>query len=102
MWYLTIDDFIAAPDAEGEDDDMARRSAANHRLNIREQELNDQDLARIAEEVSQRHKRSAVRYTGDMNEVPQRLLMPSVNDANLWQVRCKVCFVAFFALDFLS
>ncbi|KAH9993332.1 early transcription elongation factor of RNA pol II, NGN section-domain-containing protein [Russula compacta] len=24
-----------------------------------------------------------------MNEVPQRLLMPSVQDANLWQVRCK-------------
>jgi transcription elongation factor SPT5 len=25
-----------------------------------------------------------------MNEVPQRLLMPSVHDASLWQVRVKV------------
>ncbi|KAH9077820.1 transcription elongation factor Spt5 [Lactarius deliciosus] len=70
-------------------EDGVRRPAHHVRLDRRERELNDQDLARIAEDVSQRYKRSAVRYTGDMNEVPQRLLMPSVQDANLWQVRCK-------------
>jgi transcription elongation factor SPT5 len=25
-----------------------------------------------------------------MNEIPQRLLMPSVHDASLWQVRVRV------------
>jgi transcription elongation factor SPT5 len=87
------DEFIAEPEGDG-DDEGARRPAHHVRLDRRERELNDQDLARIAEDVSQRYKRSAVRYTGDMNEVPQRLLMPSVQDANLWQVRCKVssCF----------
>jgi len=84
------DEFIAEPEGDGDDEEGPRRSVHHARLDRRDRELNDQDLARIAEDVSQRYKRSAVRYTGDMNEVPQRLLMPSVQDANLWQVRCKV------------
>jgi transcription elongation factor SPT5 len=84
------DEFIAEPEAEGDDEEGPRRSVHHARIDRRERELNDQDLARIAEDVSQRYKRSAVRFAGDMNEVPQRLLMPSVQDANLWQVRCKV------------
>jgi hypothetical protein len=90
--YLSViaDEFIAEPEGEGDDEEGPRRSVHHARLDRRERELNDQDLARIAEDVSQRYKRAAVRYTGDMNEVPQRLLMPSVQDANLWQVRCKV------------
>ena len=84
------DEFIAEPEGEGDDEEGPRRSVHHARLDRRDRELNDQDLARIAEDVSQRYKRAAVRYTGDMNEVPQRLLMPSVQDANLWQVRCKV------------
>ena len=88
--YLTADEFIAEPEGEGDDEEGPRRSVHHARLDRRERELNDQDLARIAKDVSQRYKRSAVRFAGDMNEVPQRLLMPSVQDANLWQVRCKV------------
>ena len=83
------DEFIAEAEGEGDDEEGVRRTVHHARLDRRDRELNDQDLARIAEDVSQRYKRSAVRYTGDMNEVPQRLLMPSVQDANLWQVRCK-------------
>jgi transcription elongation factor SPT5 len=83
------DEFIAEPEGEGDDEEGPRRSVHHARLDRRDRELNDQDLARIAEDVSQRYKRSAVRFAGDMNEVPQRLLMPSVQDANLWQVRCK-------------
>jgi transcription elongation factor SPT5 len=86
----TADEFIAEAEGEIDDDEGVRRTVHHARLDRRDRELNDQDLARIAEDVSQRYKRSAVRYTGDMNEVPQRLLMPSVHDANLWQVRCKV------------
>ncbi|KZT26128.1 transcription elongation factor Spt5 [Neolentinus lepideus HHB14362 ss-1] len=69
-------------------DDM-RRAVDHARLNRRERELDDQDLARIAEDMKKRYNQSAVRYTGDMNEIPQRLLMPSVHDANLWQVRVR-------------
>ncbi|KAI0088854.1 hypothetical protein BDY19DRAFT_1041717 [Irpex rosettiformis] len=82
------DEFIADVGGEGEDGEVAPRAAVNARLNL-ERELNDQDLAKIAADFSERYRRTAVRYTGDMNEIPQRLLMPSVHDANLWQVRVK-------------
>ena len=90
------DEFIAEPEGEGDDEESPRRSVHHARLDRRDRELNDQDLARIAEDVSQRYKRSAVRFAGDMNEVPQRLLMPSVQDANLWQVRCKVTICPWY------
>ncbi|KAF8837001.1 transcription elongation factor Spt5 [Paxillus ammoniavirescens] len=83
------DEFIADAGLEGDEDDMNRRAAVNARLDRRERELNDQDLAKIAQNLHERYGRAAVRYTGDMNEVPQRLLMPSVHDASLWQVRVK-------------
>lgn len=85
-----IDEFIADAGLEGDDEDVNRRAAVNARLDRRERELNDQDLAKIAQNLRERYGRATVRYTGDMNEVPQRLLMPSVHDANLWQVRVKV------------
>jgi transcription elongation factor SPT5 len=34
---------------------------------------------------------AAIHYTGDINDIPQRLPMPSVHDASLWQVCVKVC-----------
>ncbi|KAG1749697.1 uncharacterized protein EDB91DRAFT_1109150 [Suillus paluster] len=83
------DEFIADIGPEGDEDDVNRRAAVNARLDRRERELNDQDLAKIAQNLHERYGRAAVRYTGDMNEVPQRLLMPSVHDASLWQVRVK-------------
>ncbi|KAL6302286.1 hypothetical protein BKA93DRAFT_405442 [Sparassis latifolia] len=83
------DEFIAEVGGEGDEDDVARRKADHARFDRRERELNDQDLAKIAEDVSQRYRRTAVRYSGDMSDIPQRLLMPSVHDANLWQVRVR-------------
>ncbi|KAL4076796.1 hypothetical protein V8B97DRAFT_1866799 [Scleroderma yunnanense] len=80
------DEFIA--DTGLDDYDMNRRAAVNARLD-RERELDDQDLAKIAQNLHERYGRATVRYTGDMNEVPQRLLMPSVHDASLWQIRVK-------------
>jgi transcription elongation factor SPT5 len=50
-----------------------------------------EDLDKLAQGFRERARQAApMRYSGDMNEVPQRLLMPSVHDANLWQVRVKV------------
>ncbi|KAL0063273.1 transcription elongation factor spt5 [Marasmius tenuissimus] len=71
------------------DDDSTRRHHAL--LDSRRQfdEDDDKSPEQIARDLSQRYRRTAVRYTGDMNEIPQRLLMPSVHDASLWQVRVK-------------
>lgn len=63
---------------------------SRHRgLHRRQEELNDEEIRRIADRYKQRGQSAAALYTGDMDQVPQRLLMPSVNDANLWQVRVK-------------
>ncbi|TFK70647.1 hypothetical protein BDN72DRAFT_939865 [Pluteus cervinus] len=44
----------------------------------------DKSPEQIACDLSRRYgQQRAVRYTGDMNEIPQRLLMPSVHDASL-------------------
>ena len=90
LHHIILDEFIADTGGEGDEDDVARRTGDHARLDRRQRELNDQDLAKIAADVHERYRRTAVRYSGDMNEIPQRLLMPSVHDANLWQVRVKV------------
>ena len=70
--------------------DLNRRVADYACLSQQEHELDNQDLAALAEDYSRRAQRPAMRYSGDLNDIPQRLLMPSVHDANLWQVRVKV------------
>ena len=88
---LSPDEFIADAGIEGEEDyDAVRRTADHARYDRRVREMDDRDLEQVAEDISQRYRRTAVRYTGEMSDVPQRLLMPSVHDANLWQVRVRV------------
>jgi transcription elongation factor SPT5 len=71
------------------DEDISRRDHA--RLDRHLDTVEDKSPEQIARDLSKRYGGRAVRYTGDMNEIPQRLLMPSVHDASLWQVRVKVC-----------
>ncbi|KAG6860531.1 hypothetical protein C0995_010102 [Termitomyces sp. Mi166 len=81
------DDFI---DTINEvDDDGARRHYAILDKKRQIEEEDDKSPEQIAKDLRERHRRPTVRYTGDMNEIPQRLLMPSVHDANLWQVRVR-------------
>lgn len=83
-----IDGFI---DTINDDDEETGRR--HHALldNTRHRDGDDKSPEQIARDLSKRYGgRAAVRYTGDMNEIPQRLLMPSVHDASLWQVRVKV------------
>ncbi|KDR77014.1 hypothetical protein GALMADRAFT_246210 [Galerina marginata CBS 339.88] len=71
------------------DDDVTRR---NHALLDSSRHFEEEDSRspeEIAKAVARRHRDRAAPYTGDMNEIPQRLLMPSVHDASLWQVRVK-------------
>lgn len=88
--YGFVDQFIAPGGEADEEEDVNRRAANHARLDRRDREFDDQELSQIAQNLSKRYGRTTVRYTGDMNEVPQRLLMPSVNDPSLWQVRVKV------------
>ena len=71
------------------DDEVTRRNHAQLD-STRHFEEEDRSPEEIARAVARRHRDRAAPYTGDMNEIPQRLLMPSVHDASLWQVRVKV------------
>lgn len=88
---LWPDGFVDEAGEDMEDlGDMNRRAAHHARLDRREREFNDEDLARIAQDVTRRYRPTTQKYTGELNQIPQRLLMPSVQDAHLWQVRVRV------------
>jgi hypothetical protein len=83
----SLDDFMVAG---GDDDDRDSRRA-HAQLDNRREAIDERSNEEIAQALKGRYAGQAqVRYTGDMNEIPQRLLMPSVHDASLWQVRVKV------------
>lgn len=94
-WSLFKDDFIETVDEV--DDDSTRRHHAILDSKRQHYEETDKSPEQIARDLSMRYKTRAVRYTGDMNAMPQRLLMPSVHDASLWQVRVKVCRPTFLS-----
>lgn len=71
------------------DEDTARTRVHHTRLERKFDDEDEKTAEQIAQDIRTRHGRTAVRYTGDMNDIPQRLLMPSVHDASLWQVRVK-------------
>lgn len=54
-----------------------------------QEEESAEEIARRLDERHIRH-RVATRYNADSDQIPQRLLMPGVNDPSLWCVRCKV------------
>lgn len=83
------------------DDDVTRRTNALLDSSRHFEEEDSRSPEEIAKAVARRHRDRAAPYTGDMNEIPQRLLMPSVHDASLWQVRVKVCFYLGFFLRFV-
>jgi len=85
---LLPDPFIETGEDMDEDMTSGHHASLDARRQLDEEEQSPEEIAR---NLSRRYAhRAAVRYTGDMNEIPQRLLMPSVQDASLWQVRVKV------------
>ncbi|KAG6832190.1 hypothetical protein H0H87_002300 [Tephrocybe sp. NHM501043] len=81
------DGFIEHADVAEEDNSRRHYALLDKKRQIDAED--DKSPEQIAQDLRERHRRPAVRYTGDMNEVPQRLLMPSVHDASLWQVRVR-------------
>lgn len=97
LFILRVEGFII------EDPDDAEDASRRHyppRQNTRKFDEDDESPEQIAQALSQRYiNQRALPYSGDMNEVPQRLLMPSVHDASLWQVRVKASFMLFRHFD---
>ncbi|KAK9492981.1 hypothetical protein V1508DRAFT_417014 [Lipomyces doorenjongii] len=76
---------------EGHEGDFERVDDRLHREVDRQRAaIAEADAERLASEYREKYGRSAAsKYRGEMNVVPQRLLVPSVKDPNIWGVRCK-------------
>ncbi|KAJ3568774.1 hypothetical protein NPX13_g6303 [Xylaria arbuscula] len=76
----------------GDFGDVGRlESDRRHReLDLQRDRMNHEDLQKEAESFVRKygHRRHA-RGVGDATVVPQRLLLPSVDDPSIWGVRCK-------------
>jgi hypothetical protein len=80
-------------DAVDVEEDLPTSSARYRKLDMKRQEV-EEDAEQIAERLEQRYGRQDYRgFRGDLEHVPQSLLIPSVNDPKLWLVRCKVSVI---------
>lgn len=77
---------------EAPEEGQAARDDFEHRRLDRAFGRNEQESVEdIVQRLKERHGRMASsRYNADSDQVPQRLLMPGVNDPSLWTVRVKV------------
>lgn len=86
---LRDDGFIQGDD--GEDEDVQVQDDRLHReVDRRREAITEADAEKLASEYREKYGRStASKYRGESGVVPQRLLLPSVQDPNIWGVRCK-------------
>lgn len=87
----SLADGFIEQDLGSDNEETHRRAAAdNQRLDLQrrqEEELNAED---IAARINERYKsRGGLTAKSDFEHVPQRMLMPSVNDPGLYSIRCK-------------
>lgn len=84
-----LDGFIQ--DQVDDDEDINTGDDQFHReVDRRREAIVEEDAEKLASEYREKYGRStASKYRGDTGNVPQRLLLPSVQDPNIWGVRCK-------------
>jgi transcription elongation factor SPT5 len=79
-----------------EDHDEAATGATHSRhldLDRRRREVEDMDDEQMADFYDKKYggRNRVQSFKGSAEDVPQQLLLPSVNDPNLWMIKCKVC-----------
>ncbi|WWC65232.1 transcription elongation factor SPT5 [Kwoniella dejecticola CBS 10117] len=84
--YGDVAEFIDEAPEEG----AAQNDYQHRRLDRSFGRNEEEDVQDIVQRLKERHARTAAaRYNGDSDAVPQRLLMPGVNDPSLWRVFVK-------------
>lgn len=62
----------------------------SHRQLDRSRQYQDEmDAEELAEQLKQRYASQSQGFRGDVDHIPQHLLMPDVKDPKLWCIRCK-------------
>lgn len=84
---IALDGFI-----DEEPEEMPSVST-RHQLDLdrRRREMEDMDDEQVAAFYSQKYGSRRAQAYKSSEEVPRQLLLPSVNDPNLWMIKCRVC-----------
>ncbi|KAK9768889.1 transcription elongation factor spt5 [Basidiobolus ranarum] len=85
------DGFIQEDYHEEAGDESSHRAARHRDLDRRSRKVEEIDAEEVAARLQTKYGRSNNRgvYRGDTEHVPQRFLVPSVEDPNLWMIKCK-------------
>lgn len=87
---------------ESGDEDDGRYHVQLDKRRLEEDKISLEDIAR---QLTERYNpRLPSHFTGDTNEIPQRLLMPDIHDPGLWRISVKVisCLHPLIYIDLLS
>ena len=90
---------------EGADVEQSYRDQARYRKLDKQRLIGEEEDAQvIAARLKERYGKSAAMgaFRGDMEHVPQNVLIPSVTDPKLWMVKCKVIFNIYSRLTGLQ
>lgn len=77
-------------DERPDDEAVAQDDGTHRRFDRAAGRTEQESVEQIVQRIKERHGRGGARYNADSDQVPQRLLMPGVNDPSLWCVRVKV------------
>lgn len=86
---------------EGPEEALGRDDLEHRRLDRRRGEIEDQeDVEETVRRLRERYARQTAKYDPHSDHVPQRLLMPGVNDPSLYSVKVKVrqSWIGFFSV----
>ncbi|VVT46978.1 uncharacterized protein SAPINGB_P001483 [Magnusiomyces paraingens] len=87
---LREDGFIQEDDHADYDEVSATDDRLHREVDRRREAIVEEDAEKLASEYKEKYGRStASKYRGDTGNVPQHLLLPSVQDPNIWGIRCK-------------
>lgn len=77
---------------EGDDEDLDEDSRDHRQFERRQRDREEAEALRIAEEYKQRHRqrRGGMGIQAMQDFAPRSVLMPGVNDPNIWCIKCKI------------
>ncbi|KAG4101159.1 transcription elongation factor Spt5 [Neocallimastix lanati (nom. inval.)] len=84
------EDYERSEEAEAASIEKSYLDERSHRQLDRSRQYQDEmDAEELAEQINQRYKSQSQGFRGNVDHVPQNLLMPDVKDPKLWCIRCK-------------
>ena len=87
----TFTDGFIAEDVPADEGDALRTQAdrSNRRLDQMRRLEEGKSAEQMAAELNERYSRTRITQESDYTEVPQRMLMPSVEDPNIWNFEVR-------------